>query len=515
MLRHSLLLLFLLNFLLVSCDNGLEGNLKENLPPTTSLTVNEINIPDGKRLVSQVNISWWGDDPDGYVTGYEFFIGDESNASNDDWVFTPNSDSTFILPIPEGSEDADVKFTVRAIDNDDARDVDPPSLVFPIRNTPPNISFNPLETPPDTTYRVLSFGFNTTDPDGDANLNRIEIALNDTSSSDSWKEVTLGNTLITLRIDDTQANPVAEVFLGRSLNPAGFTFDQIHLNGENEFFLRSVDNAAAVSDVASHTWFVKQQTSRILFLNDFSVNTEALAQLHLDLLSNVGLTEVDYLDISGGTALGGRRVPLSGAFPDRTLAEPTTNMMLAEWDYIYWISNDLDRNIGYALELTLDFFAQGGTMFVTIPSKFIPSDNPLLNFLPFERVESPPAGEDFYLNKNTSLIASEVISNPPSLTLRRNITDRNPVVPFGETVPLFEAPFLVRDFFGSTTEFDGPKLISATNPDETMVFFGIDFRDFTTPENSNCEEAEGTDPPCSDLEGLLDFIILETLGFEQ
>ncbi|MEX0719493.1 MAG: hypothetical protein WD059_02415 [Balneolaceae bacterium] len=531
MLRHSLLLLFLLNFLLVSCDNGLEGNLKENLLPTTSLTVNEINLPEGNRLVSQVSISWWGDDPDGYITGYEFFIGDESTASNDDWVFTSNSDSTFILPIPEGNEDADVKFTVRAIDNDDARDDDPPSLVFPIRNTPPVVSFNALETPPDTTYRVLSFGFNTTDPDGDANLNRIEVALNDTLSPDSWKEVSLGNTLITLRIDDTQAEPTAEVFLGRSLNSADFNFDQVNLNAENEYFMRSIDNAGAVSEVLTYTWYLKQQTSNILFINDYSTNTSDRANLHIGLLNDIGITEIDYLDISDGFALGGRRVPLSSAFPDRTLADPTINMMLAEWDYIYWISENLDRNIGYALEITFDFFAQGGTMFVNIPTKDIAEDNSLLQFLPFQRVENLPTDssvryQSFYLQRDALITAASTeISSQPELRLRRNLVDAYPIRPLSETVNLFEAPFQLRESLNSNLhEYGGPKLISATNPDRSLAFFGIDFNHFTTPENSDCvptdqdpDEVDPDNPPpyCSELNELLEILTIDILGFEQ
>ncbi|HBQ59642.1 MAG TPA: hypothetical protein DD671_08465, partial [Balneolaceae bacterium] len=136
---YPLLFILLLNVLVVSCDSGLQGDLNENLPPKTSLTLNEINLPEGERLVSQVNISWWGDDPDGFVAGYEFYIGDPAEAAEDDWSFTQNTDSTFILPIPEGSTYANVQFNVRAVDNDGAKDPEPPSLTFPIRNTEPTL----------------------------------------------------------------------------------------------------------------------------------------------------------------------------------------------------------------------------------------------------------------------------------------------------------------------------------------------------------------------------------------
>jgi|AntRauTorckE6833_2_1112554.scaffolds.fasta_scaffold00185_37 hypothetical protein len=516
MLRSSILLLVLLNFLIVSCDNGLQGSLNENQPPNTSLTLNEINLPEGERLVSQVNISWWGDDPDGYIVGYEFFIGDVSSAADEDWIFTESTDSTFILPIEEGNLDADVEFTVRAIDNDDARDDSPASLTFPIRNTEPNIEFNLNETPPDTTFRVMSFGYNASDPDGNANLNRVEIALNDTASENAWKQIPLNVTFVTLKIDDTVAEPTAEVLVGRAVNEAGLIFDSVYVDADNTFYIRSFDNAEAVSEVEEFTWYVKKQTSRILFLNDFystATATEDRAALHLGLLAQAGITEVDYLDISDGFATGGQRVPLTQALPDRSLADPTTNMMLAEWDHIYWISNDLSRNIGYALELTQDFFDNGGTMFVNIPSKFIASDNPLLQFLPFEGVEQASTGENFYIARCAEISESDEITDAPFLQLNRIGTGYFPIIPFNESTPLFEAPFETRNFLGVRADFEGSHLISAMNPDETILYFGIDLDDFTT-DGSTCE-SDGNTPPPSELGRLIEFITDETLGFEQ
>lgn len=503
MVKYAVIVSFIASIVLVSCEAGLDGNFNENLPPTTSLTVDEINLPEGERLVSQVNISWWGDDPDGYVIGYELFIGDVTAANDDDWTFTESSDSTFILPIEEGEQDADVQFTVRAVDNNETRDPEPPNVVFPITNSSPEIQFNNFETPPDTTYRIASFGFAASDPDGEANLNRIEIALNDTTSEDAWKDIGLGFNLITLRIDDTQATPTADVLLGRSASSSDIRFESVNLNSENELFVRSIDNAAAVSDPISYNWHVKKQESTVLFLNDYQgSNNEDRFNLHSELLSQAGITEIDYLDISDGIPTGGRRVQLTQAFPDRSLASPTTNMMLAEWDHIYWISDNLDRNIGYALEMTLDFFEQGGTMFVNIPSKFVADDNSLLQFLPFERVEPVPSGEQsFYIGSGSELQATGDLQNAPQLTFRRTRTSEHPIVPFGETVPLFEAPFQVRGGFPPTIkDFEGSRLISATNPEETLIYFGVDFSEFTED---------------SDLDGLMDFLIIDLLEFQQ
>lgn len=527
---YPLLFILLLNVLVVSCDSGLQGDLNENLPPNTSLTLNDINLPEGERLVSQVNISWWGDDPDGFIAGYEFYIGDLSEATEDDWSFTPNTDSTFILPIPEGNVEADVEFTVRAVDNDGAKDPEPPSLTFPIRNTEPEVSFTINETPPDTTFRIASFGFNPNDPDGEANLNRVEIALNDTSSEESWQEVSLDVNFLTLRIDDTQADPTASVLLGRSARESDIVFEDVNVNGENEFYVRAIDNAAAVSNVIVHNWYVKEQTSRILFLNDYyGFNSQQRADLHLDLLESNGLDNVDYLDISDGIVSGGTRVPLSNAFPDRTLADPTINMMLAEWDYIYWISNDLDRNIGYALEITDQFFDEGGKMFVNIPIELLGDRNSLYQFLPFQGVQQAvynndddPDGDsnrspEFRIQSCTEVSTASETSFSGDLRFRNNVISIYPIIPFSESVDLFEAEFslLLANPRGNA-EYDGNSIVSAMDPDENLVYFGIDLNDFTNEDDNPCDDPESGEPlPASDLSGLIEFLTIETLGFEQ
>lgn len=522
MYRYVAILLILSLVAIYACDSGLSGELNENQPPTTSLTVNEINLDgEDQRLVSQVNISWWGDDPDGYVVGFEFYIGEGfETAPDEEWTFTTSTDSTFILPIEEGKQEDDVRFTVRAVDNDDARDPNPPSIVFPITNSPPNVSFNSLETPPDTTYRIASFGFQASDPDGEANLNRVEIALNDTTSEDAWNDIGLGLDLVTIRIDDSLNEPEASVYLGRSASASDIIFDTVNIDGDNEFFIRAIDNAGAISEVASYTWYVKKQLSRILFLNDFESNTEARGEMHLNLLDQLGFSVIDILDISDFTAPSAGRVQLSQAFPDRSLATPTTNMMLAEWDHIYWISDNLFRNIGYALEMTIDFFDRGGTMFVNIPTRFASSDTPVVQFLPFERMEPRPTNNRrFEIPGGSALSASANIDNPPGVFFRNLVHSTPPIVPFSESIPLFEAQFEIFDpVTGTRTEFDGSHLVSATDPDENLIYFGINFNNFSQPGNSNCvpiDQAEEGDLPCSELEDLLSIMIIDILGFQE
>lgn len=512
MLRQLSLLVTAL-FVLVSCDTGLDGTLKPNQPPKTFLTVNTINLPEGERLNSQIRISWWGDDPDGYVTGYELYIGDNPNDPTAVWTYTSRTDSTFILPIQEGNTQADVKFTVRAIDNDGDRDPEPPSLVFPIRNSPPRVQFAAQETPPDTTYSVFTFGLRATDPDGNANLNRIEISLNDPSPS-QWSVLDPATQLVTFI---TGENGVADLFTGRSLLPTDLSFSNIRWNDTNTLYARAVDNAGAVSEIIRFDWFIKEQKSRILFLNDyFGPNSQNVANQHLNLLRSIGITEVDYLDISDGSAIGGNRVTLSSAFPNRILAAPTINKMLAQWDHIYWVSDNLDRNIGYALEITFEFFQNGGTMFVNIPTKVLFDDNPVLEFLPFERVQPIPQGQQsFIIQNNAEVTATSAVDNAPYLRFRRNLLAVFPIIPFGETVELFNAPFRVRNAAGIVTNFQGSNLISAMNPEQSILYLGIDLTEFDTLERTVTQSGQQVTLPASDLNGLLRFATIDILRFAQ
>jgi len=515
-------LLFLPTLIFAGCEAGLDGTPKENQPPSTSFTVNSINLPEGERLTSQISISWWGDDADGFVEGYEFYIGENPDQQQDGWVFTTSTDSTFILPIEEGELDADVRFTVRAVDNEGLRDPQPPSLVFPIRNSAPTAEFVANEIPPDTTYRVFSFGFRVNDPDGAANLNRIEFAINDTSEAASWIALDPAIQLLTFRIDDTQPGNPTQVFTGRNAISTEFQINTIETDAENTFYLRSIDNAGSVSAVRDYTWYVKRQQSNILFLNDFSgPDSQARANLHIGLLASVGITNFDYIDITDGLATGGRRVVLSQAFPNRALVVPTTNMMLAEWDHIYWISQDLDRNIGYALEMTLDFFTGGGTMFVNIPTKTVPDDNPALEFLPFERIQASPPGAPFFIAANTTMnptaAMQNLVNSPETSTteipylrfVRNQAGNLFPVVPFGQTVELYEAEFQTRRLFPpSTTPYDGPLGVTASSPENNLLYFGVDYHQFVDPDPDS-------ELPQSDLTGLTRLLIIDILNFEQ
>jgi len=482
--------------LFTGCDAGLDGDFNENEPPETFLTVDEINLEDENRLSSQINISWWGNDPDGFITGFEVAVGDPA----EEWTFTTKSDSTFILPITPGQEFDDVLFSVRAVDNDEVRDPNPASVVFPVKNTPPEVDLNTLELPPDSTFTIASFGWTIDDPDGFQNILKTEIAFNDTTD-ESWIEIPIpedeeDGLFITVVINDDGAEIVTgDIFLGRGFRSTDLVTENLSVDETNEFFVRVTDRAFATSEIASHPWFIKQKTSDILILNDVGgLDTQNSLAFHSDVLRETGLN-FDVWNITDGQAGGGRKVRLSEAFPN--VINPTLRKTLAEWNYIYWISNDIDRNITFAQDILSDFFDSGGKLFATIPMKLISGEDPIFSFIPVAGLgELPPIGTSFQILQDTDVISQQ---SRPALRSNQRITNASPLIPIGGATPLYETDFRVRTVLGSTRDFEGDEYVAILNPENSFIFFGMDLQ--TIDSNNNIPE-------------LLQNLLIDELGFE-
>jgi hypothetical protein len=494
---RSLILLFFVTGALISCkDSSISGTPGENIPPNTYLTLDGINRSDDNRLVSQVRIRWWGDDPDGFITGYEFAIQDTTEGN---WTFTTKTDSIFVLPIPLGNDRADVLFSVRAIDNEGLRDPNPPSLVFPIVNSEPAIQFRANELPSDTTFHVFSIGWNASDPDGQENLAYHQIAIND--SINGWIDIPVEVDFVTIDVaNGTASVSSGDVYIGRAAAQPTLTIDGIRINDKNKVFIRTFDLAGAESNMESHEWYVKQQTSRVLIINDDS-SPQSLAKLqnHLNWLASAGITDVDVKYARDGVATINFKAPLSAAF-QRTV-EPTMNMALAKWDYIYWVSNDLDRNITYALEMTLRFFQNGGKMFINIPTKRMPESDAVFQFLPFERIAPlPPGAIGFLIPANSPFTNVDATDDAPhAQTFSSNITGVYPLISSSDSKSLYSIPFRVRPQFGASTPYSGDGSIVVIDPTNSIAFLGLD--------SSTIRQ--------SDMADLLKYIIIDELGFEQ
>lgn len=478
--------------LVSGCDTGISGTMNENQLPSTFLTVNEINRQDDARLSSQIEISWWGDDPDGYIQGYEFAINDTSEGA---WTYTERTDSTFVLPITEGQDVDDVLFKVRAVDNDGEKDPNGARVVFPIKNSRPTVQIVPTESAPDTTYSIASFGWVIGDPDGFVNIDRTEIAFNDTNGV--WTEIPFGDdeeVFISLEIE----GGVAEIFQGRSLLQTGITINGINENESNMFYVRTIDQAGAASPTDTVRWYVKEQSSNILLLNDVDLTNHAeIVAFHQQQLSSIGLDNIDYWQINDGEFGSGRKVPLSDAFP--AVIDPILQKTLAQWDHIYWISNDLDRNITYAQEILVDFFNNGGTVFFNIPTKGLSNSDPLFDFLPIASLASFSGLQTGPLIRNGSEVTP--VNNPdlPVLQVTQNNTNVYPFEVASGAFPLYSAEVRATLVTGGSQPYEGANTIALQNPERDMIFFGLELRQLNGNEN---------------VDDLLDYFLNEELCFD-
>ena len=170
-LKLTFLLVFF-NFF-ASCSDPVSEKY-QLLPPETHLSVFSMpgdTIAPGATIKK---INWWGDSPNGFVTGYRISF-DSLN-----WGFTTKNDSTFIFTI-QGS-DSTFRIWVAAVDDKGRVDPTPASNLYPVINSAPTMVFDAGTDLPDTTYPVLTLKWTATDPDGNATIKNFFWSLDDTNN---------------------------------------------------------------------------------------------------------------------------------------------------------------------------------------------------------------------------------------------------------------------------------------------------------------------------------------------
>lgn len=302
---------FILLLGLNSCYDEVVNNPVRNLPPETGISL----FPDSSIAPqpSRLNVSWWGDDPDGLVLGFYF------SWDGDTWTFTANNDSLFSLQI--GAVDTVFQFQVAAVDaegngNYDSQiiqyginfgpepfidknsngvydsgefyydigliDPTPASLGFPIKNSAPTINWNILTKIPLQSYPVMSFGWNASDLDGDNTIDKINIAFNDTTNPANIVTLNGGVRTVTLRTKDfTLPNPLTEILIeGIETNIFPERLRGIKLDDNNRIFVQAVDISGAKSSYITlpdtgKNWFVKKPKGKLLIVDDYRTADDA------------------------------------------------------------------------------------------------------------------------------------------------------------------------------------------------------------------------------------------------
>lgn len=544
MYRFLLLLLFAFGLaLFAGCDSGLDGERFENQPPTTHLAVRDTslvdrlcNMVDGELVCSDdiftstIHISWSGSDPDGFVVGYDFRYYDnaEQRGPEEGWEFTTERDTLILLPIPPGSPMAQVVFEVRSIDNEGAKDPNPARTVFPIRNSPPTISLIQFEVPPDTTWTVTSFGFEAADPDGPADLLAVEIRLND---SPEWVRIPPETTFITL-VGDPAApgatETTARVYTGRGFVATDVILPGLLLDADNQIHIRSMDRTEETSPEITYpnpdfdqVWYVQQPKSNVLLVNDIrTTRSHESMPFHYATLEGYlpDGTGYDVWDVSQPGQIGVH----SNAMPP--VPNPTLRETLKQWDYIYWVANEvtgvvLGSNLATTAAFMNDFIQSGGKLFIQVPLTRPPSgeldyDNPVFDIFPMESVVLVPGTNtppNLAIENGASVTPMQTVPGtgrelPELRSISRALMFQLPFTIDAATEPLYMAEFIDRG--QGSIPWEGPATVASMDVNRQIALLALDMYSRNELNIAGLDSEEDHTPPCLAVQ-----YILEGLAF--
>jgi hypothetical protein len=490
--------------LLASCDSGISGNPNANQPPDTQLSVRDEslldNLGDDERLVSTVRVSWSGDDPDGFVAGFEVRFFDVTLGEPvDDWAFTTRTDSLFLLPIRQGERVSDVVFEVRAVDEEGLADPTPARTIYPIQNSPPTIRISPFDLPPDTTFNVMSIGWVAEDPDGNNNLARIDVSFNDSLNFVALPPDVAFATFVLPETAPGSSEVVdATVYTGRGFESTGITIPGVRVGDINTLYVRAADQTDTTSVRVEYSWFVKGKTSNILYVNDFRRATHPVVTgFHLDILREYlpAGTPIDIWDITTPFTTGS-----TGNYQRSTLlppvAQPSLEKLMLGYDYIYWVASATTdqitgNNLPFVATILEPFFENGGKMMVHSPIQ-LPIDpeeiatNAATLLLPLNSLTQFPDSlrQTLRLLSGAPVVAEQPLPGAqalPALQMNGFVINTLPyVATSAATIPLYRAEFqyVTRDNRRGT--WTGPSTVASISNDRRIGLFSLPIVNETT-----------------------------------
>lgn len=433
-----------------ACKNSLQGDVNTNAPPQTFSIVDTIIRTGDDRFNSQVFINWWGDDPDGYIAGYEFTFDSLVNDQTD-WRFTLNHDSVFLLPAPPGQDTVDFIFHVRAVDNEGFKDPTPAVLVYPVKNSPPVVSFVNAENNPVRSFPVLRFYWTGSDPDGTENLNHFELCWNDTTAVPYTLDVSASGAVFEA-VDLQSDTSACLLYVNNNSTPQALLMPGMLLNDSNVLYIRAVDDAFEPSPyVASYKVFVKKPVSDILLVDGYTTGGATVEGFYADQLSQQGFAPVDTMQIFQQS--GGSYTQLS---PDNL----SQSKVFGLFKTIIWFTNDASNSLSLGQKTLNGFFDAGGKLLMAVYVSSLFDEQS--NFLDFTPIQS------FVVPDDTTLLLTDtsgIIGLQPGYPDLESTTFVGVVRPFHPAVgaiELYSAELLAKDNVSlSISNWDGTSTVMA------------------------------------------------------
>lgn len=420
-------------YVVTACKTTFDGELNSNREPETFLVVDTIIRVDGERLNSQVEINWWGDDPDGFINGYEFTFDSIITAATE-WQFTYAQDSIFLLATPPGKDTVDFPFYIRAIDNLGAADPTPAHLILPVKNSPPSVKFVYAENNPTKSFPVLRFFWEGSDPDGTANLKRFELCWNDTSQVPYSLSVTAGSAVfegINLQVSATDCR----VYVNNNSVAEDANMTGLLINSNNILYLRAVDNAEAVSPyVASASVFVKKVSSEILMVDGYSSNGAAVESFYTQQLAAAGFSGADTLQLFAKQ---------NNAYTQQSADNFTQSKIFALFKGIVWYTNDASNSLSIGQRALNEFFDVGGKLLMSVyVSSLFDEQSGFLDFTPIQSFVVPQ--DTTLLLTDTSKVFSQQ-SGFPDLKSTSFVGVVRPFIPVAGAEVIYDAQLIAKD----------------------------------------------------------------------
>lgn len=413
----SVAVLFTLMF---SCSK--RGDKFENIPPDTFIVFESINLTGDARLTSNVRLSWYGTDEDGYILGYEISLDNES------WNFTTSHDSTFNFDIPAGSDSADITFYLRAVDNDSLRDPDPAFLAVPIKNSPPTAQFSDAGLPA-VALGAATYEWNYDDPDGRETVTGAFIKIN----NGDWTPFSRNSQLFSI-VPENPGQPGyqnALLYLGTD-NDVHVKLNGFVNNDSNTVYIKVVDRADAESPVdTSQTVFFQQPTSDLLVVGG---QPNTVRNVYFDILNEV-YPQYDYLNYSSGS-----RLP--------RYWDPTFKLILRNYEKVFFFSgDDLMTNaatnqtgllLGFAAPSISEFTATGGRILISTRFNESHDLSSVTGVLAIDELVSGPAASE---NMRPDSFLVPRTPSLPELKPQNFVFGMNPFVPSADASEYYKARF--------------------------------------------------------------------------
>lgn len=402
-----------------SCKKGFEGSKTAQDFPETYVLTDSVRVSGEDRLTTRVQMNWRGTSSTGYIVGFEV-----STDGMKTWAYTKRQDSLFLLSIPPGQDSTDIVIYVRAIDNLGQRDPSPASTLFPIKNSAPSIKFVYQESiagsatqNPSISFPVVKYTFSGSDPDGNNDIQNIELFLNDTTQAPYILSGTVTSiTLQAVHYDSLTQISECYVYTGNSSNPLPLRLSGMRLNASNVLYVRAQDRALMYSPFTAATaiW-IKRPCSSILVVNAYNSAAIAARNFYTSNLVKIGITQFDTLFLTE---------QYNNNYTQISVDLPTQSRVFSMFKKIIWFGDDANLSLSIGQRSTGDFFTNNGRLFMAL--EITSSFDPLSNFLDFTPAQTlvPLPGGQFRIGN--AYVINPILPGWPTLKTSKTIDKARP-----------------------------------------------------------------------------------------